>query len=384
MFTIAIHFYRLSCECEPQVYESLVDVLSTQCVKSFNRALHSALHGQYGKPKFRAKQACLNLQHKISSHHLYTSTIHNALRFFYRFFFSFELFFSIMVRLTDVQRGRAIALLMQGQRQQQVANHFGVNVSTIERLVRLLRETGHLADRPRSGRPRVTSQRQDRTIRLAHLRNRHLTATETALNTVGTHNRRISPKTVGSRLREIGLRARRPYVGLPLTQARRLRRMAWLMAHAPRLFLMRQWRQVLFMDESRFTLYRADGRRRVYRRRGERFADACVVEWDRFGGGSIMVWGGIAHGIKSQLIIVAGSMTAVRYRDEILRPVAVPLVQQRTLILQQDNARPHVAQVCQDFLANNNIAPLAWPPYSPDLTPIEHMWDELDRRVRKC
>ena len=155
-----------------------------------------------------------------------------------------------MVRLTDVQRGRAIALLMQGQRQQQVANHFGVNISTIERLVRRLRETGHLADRPRSGRPRVTSRRQDRTIRLAHLRNRHLTATETALNTVGTHNRQISPKTVGSRLREIGLRTRRPYVSLPLTQARRLRRMAWLTAHAPRLFPMRQWRRVLFTDES--------------------------------------------------------------------------------------------------------------------------------------
>ena len=135
-------------------------------------------------------------------------------------------FFSIMVRLTDVQRGRAIALLMQGQRQKQVANHFGVNVSTIERLVRRLRETGHLADRPQSGCPRVTSRRQDRTIRLAHLRNRHLTATETAFNTVGTHNRQISPKTVGSRLCEIGLRACRPYVGLPLTQARRLRRMA--------------------------------------------------------------------------------------------------------------------------------------------------------------
>ena len=89
-----------------------------------------------------------------------------------------------MVRLTDVQRGRAIALLMQGQRQQRVANHFGVNVSTIERLVRHLRETGHLADRSRSGRPRVTSRRQDRTIRLAHLQNRHLAATETALNTV--------------------------------------------------------------------------------------------------------------------------------------------------------------------------------------------------------
>ena len=91
----------------------------------------------------------------------------------------------------------------------------------------------------------MTSRRQDRTIRLAYLRNRHLIATETALNTVGMHNRQISPKTVGSRLREIGLRARRPYVGLPLTQARRLRRMAWLTAHAPRLFPMRQWSRVL-------------------------------------------------------------------------------------------------------------------------------------------
>ena len=104
-----------------------------------------------------------------------------------------------------------------------------------------------------------TSRHQDRTILLAHLRNCHLTATETALNTVDTHNQQISLKTVGSRLREIGLRACRPYIGLPLTQAHRLRRMAWLTAHAPRLFPMRQWRRVLFMDESRFTLNHADG-----------------------------------------------------------------------------------------------------------------------------
>ena len=142
----------------------------------------------------------------------------------------------------------------------------------------------------------MTSRRQERTICLAHLRNRHLTATETALNTVGTHNRQISPKTVRSRLREIGLRARRPYVGLPLTQARRLRRMAWLTAHAPRLFPMRQWGRVLFTDESRFTLYRADGRRRVYRRRGERFADACVVERDRFGVAPLWSWEALLAG----------------------------------------------------------------------------------------
>ena len=67
-----------------------------------------------------------------------------------------------MPRLTEVQRGQAIALLMQGQRQQQVDLQFGVNVSTIEHLVRQLRNTGRVADHPRRGRPRVTTPRQDR------------------------------------------------------------------------------------------------------------------------------------------------------------------------------------------------------------------------------
>jgi hypothetical protein len=113
-------------------------------------------------------------------------------------------------------------------------------------------------------------------------------------------------------LREFGLRARRPYIGLPLPRARRARRMAWLAAHGLRQFPMRQWKRVFFTDESRFTLFRPDGRRRVNRRRGERFANACVLERDRFGGGSVMVWGGISHRLKSPLIVIASNLTGVR------------------------------------------------------------------------
>jgi hypothetical protein len=97
--------------------------------------------------------------------------------------------------------------------------------------------------------------------------------------------------------------------------------------------------------------------------------------------GVAQLWS-VRYRLKSLLIVIAGNLTGVRYRDEILRPVAVPFVQQHHLIFQQDNARPHVARVCQDFLANHNINPLDWPPYSPDLFPIEHLWDEMDRRVR--
>ena len=48
----------------------------------------------------------------------------------------------------------------------------------------------------------------------------------------------------------------------------------------------------------------------MYRRLGERYSDACVREVDRFGGGgSIMVWGGISHGVKMPLVVIQGNLS---------------------------------------------------------------------------
>ena len=116
----------------------------------------------------------------------------------------------------------------------------------------------------------VTTARQDRLMRLTHLRNRTRTAVETAITTPGTPNHRISAQTVHNRLREFGIRAYRPHVGNPFTPRRRLACMQWLRRHDPRIWRRQRWQAVLFTDESRFNLFRADGRRRVYRRRNER------------------------------------------------------------------------------------------------------------------
>ena len=98
-----------------------------------------------------------------------------------------------------------------------VARAIHCNVRAVRRLRRRYRETGQTADRPCSGRPRVTPA-QDRYIRTSHLRDRYRMATKTARVTPGTHNPSISAQTVHNRLRKAGLRACRPVVRQILTR----------------------------------------------------------------------------------------------------------------------------------------------------------------------
>ncbi|GFW60964.1 DDE_3 domain-containing protein [Trichonephila clavipes] len=73
-----------------------------------------------------------------------------------------------------------------------------------------------------------------------------------------------------------------------------------------------------------------------------------------------------------------GTLTGQRYVDVILRPHVGPFLNGLPgAIFQQDNARPHIARVAQDFLRHFQTLP--WPACSPDFSPVDHVWDQLKR-----
>ena len=277
-----------------------------------------------------------------------------------------------MPRLNQNQRIQAFTMLARGDNVSNVSRASCCHRNTIIRLRKRFQQTGGGGS---SGRPRVTNPRTDRFITLTHPRRHFQTATSSA------RQYGISKQTVLRRLRQARqpIWPRRPYVGQVLTARHRAARLQWAQLHFR--WGRQQWARVQFSDESRFNLSHHDCRIRVFRRRGERFVDNCLIERDRFGGGCVMVWGGIMDRRKTNLIVVQGSLNAQGYINQILQPEAVPFLQKHgPAILMHDDARPHGARICRPFLNRNNANVLPWLAVSPDMNPIEHTWDYLVER----
>ena len=243
---------------------------------------------------------------------------------------------------------------------------------------------GVLTHKKGGGRPKKTSDRQDRFIIRQTLSNRRMTLWQLrqklANNAQGSV--RVSKDTINRRLKANGIKSYVPIKKPLLTHNQKIKRLKWARRHKN--WSVKDWEIVVFSDESMFRTRSHRRTKKVWRRKHEVYHPACINRCVKnpFG---VMVWGAISSKGVSQLKLVNGRMNSKYYQENIMNDIKLQcecvMFPGKEYIFQQDNAPCHNSASTRAFLRNLDIKRLDWPSNSPDLSPIETVWSIVKRRI---
>jgi transposase len=287
--------------------------------------------------------------------------------------------------LTIEERAEIAMLRSCGKTLKEIATTYNVHFTTVAAIAKKKQITGTVANRPRSGRPTLFKERDQRALKRTLLSNRRAPLAEIK-NCMPTQ---ISITTLRKEIHKLDfwnrVAPKKPF----LSQKHKADRLRFALAHEH--WTVEDWSRVIWTDESSFEIGKNSRQVRVWRRVHEKHDQDCLAPTFKSGRTSVMVWGAFTATSKSNLILMpVGKRTAADFVDLVydkeLETYYFSHRDQAAPILMEDGAPIHRAATSRLWREQRGMEKLQWPAQSPDLNPIENLWmhgkDEVQNKVR--